>query len=344
MPQGNEQNSTPGASDRPPTIAIYQNPDHVAGILQQLYFSPLLTDESREHDAGQTSTEKKENKGHAGGKADAKVPLLADLGLDVAGDRTRANESALNDSVKTVQNFRYSQAHYLHLVRQELGRRDLVRSVGNARQAESISVGDFVEFQASFRPNALHALLDILTPNLIAAITEYRVKAEGTANFPDDWDIENIRASTEELFTRAQIKAEIARAVTEAVRIDFRAEKTREFYGQIDDVTAITICDNPHFTVDDEDRILDGSYSVLGKVTSKIESDVPILSRNKLLDRISPALIDSVFETLRESVGNQATSFPLGGRIREFENAFNLALPSRIAGPSFRVVPIAVFV
>jgi hypothetical protein len=75
MPQAQGQEDRPTVHDRRPTVAIYQNPDHVAGILQQLYFAPLITDESREHGAGQSSTEKAENKGHAGGKAGAKVPI-----------------------------------------------------------------------------------------------------------------------------------------------------------------------------------------------------------------------------------------------------------------------------
>ena len=34
-----------------PTIAIHQNADHVAGMIQQVYRQPLLTEESREKSA-----------------------------------------------------------------------------------------------------------------------------------------------------------------------------------------------------------------------------------------------------------------------------------------------------
>lgn len=326
-----------------PTIAIYQNPDHVAGILQQLHVAPLVTGESREHGVDGSSGDKTEVKGHGGGKAGVSVPLIGEVGFDASGDLARMQESGLTTSTKTTQNFTYSQAYYLLVVRNALRRHGLLRTITSEADAAGLSSGDFVEFQASFKPNALHALLDILTPDLIAAITHYQAKAEGLRSFPAYESIDELKVFAEGVHLKAQIRADIARATAEAVRIDFRAEKTREFYGTISDVTAVTICDNAHFVVDDEDRILDGSFTVLGKVTSSVERDVPVLSRNKLLDRIGPDVVDAVFGMLHEGVAEQADKLKLGDIELDVADALDLALPSRIDGSSFRVIPIAVF-
>lgn len=340
--QSSTENESSGLAR--PTIAVYQNPDHVVGILQQLHVAPLVTGETREHGSGDSSGDKTEATGRSGGKAGVSVPLIGEVGFDASGDLARIRESGLTTSTKTTQNFTYSQAYYLFVVRDALRRRGLVRTIVSAADAADLSSGDFVEFQATFKPNALHALLDILTPDLISAITHHKVKSEGLALFSGYSDIDELRIFSEGLHLKAQIRADIARAMAEAVRVDFRAEKTREFYGAISsDVTAVTICDNDHFVVDDEDRILDGSFTVLGKVTSGVERDVPVLSRNKLLDRIGPDVVDAVFGMLHDGASEQAEKLQLGDVELDMSDALDVKLPSRIKGASFRVIPVAVF-
>lgn len=312
-----------------PTIAIYQNPDHVAGILQQLYAAPLVINESREQGVGSSSSNKAETKAQGGLKAGVDLPFVGELGIDTTGDHARAREAGLTNNSKTVQNFTYSQAYYLFLVRETLRRHGMLQTISTAADAADLKSGDFVEFQATFRASAMHALLDILTPALIAAITEYQVKSDGAKRMPDFANIDELKIYSEKLFQRAAMQADIARVTAEAVRVDFRTQKTREFYGRVKDVTAITICDNAHFVVEDEDRILDGSFTVLGKATSELERDVPVLARNKLLDRISPEVVDSLFGRLKSDLAQQADSLTLGnGEEFSMEAVFDLALPS----------------
>jgi len=311
----------------------------VAGILQQLYVAPLVVGESREHDTGDSSNKRTETKGQTGLNAGVDLPFIGQLGIDTTGDHTRAKEASLTNNSKTVQNFTYSQAYYLFLVRDTLRRQGLVRTISTAADAADLTSGDFVEFQATFRASALHAFLDIMTPALIGAIAKHRVKSDGVKRMPDFDNIEDLKEYSEKLYQRAEIQADIARATAEAVR-----QKTREFYGTVRDVTAITICDNAHFVVDDEDRILDGSFTVLGKVTSELAQDVPILARNKLLERISPEVVDSLFGMLKSGLAQQANSLTFdNGEEFSMEEAFDLALPSRIDGLSFKVIPIAVY-
>jgi hypothetical protein len=111
-------------------------------------------------------------------------------------------------------------------------------------------------------------------------------------------------------------------------------------------VTAVTICDTDHFIVEDEDRILDGTFAVLGKVASAVHYDVPILARNELLERIRPEAVDRAFHELCESVTKgaqelerRATTGP-----SDMEDVIDLALSSRVSGPSFQAIPIAIYI
>lgn len=157
------------------TIGIYQNSDHIAGLLQQLFAAPLVTGESRESARDEAADTTKQIQGRAKGAADARLALVGKLGLGLAGDAEWLKKEGLATGTKTTQNFTYSQAYYLFFVYQELVARGLLRTVKSASDAKKLEPGDFVEFQATFRPNALHSLLDILTPDFVAAFVEHQV-------------------------------------------------------------------------------------------------------------------------------------------------------------------------
>jgi hypothetical protein len=273
------------------TVSIYQNPDHVAGLLQQIYVAPLLKSETQEGGTDEVSGEKTDQRGSGGLDVGGALPFLGKVGADIAGEAGRSAESGLTASSRLTRNFEYSQAYYLHVVRAALRNAGALKSVTSAGDAHDLRSGDFVEYQATFRPNEINALLDILTPDLIAAITHYAVNSVGIRQYTEYEDnLEGLQIFAAQNQADAQAKSDIARSVAQAVRVDFRSVKTREFYGSIgagdQEVTAVTICDNPHFVVDDEDRILDGEFTVLGKVTSATTTDEPILERNKVLRRV----------------------------------------------------------
>lgn len=328
---------------RLPTVAIYQNPDHVAGILQQIYAAPLVVDETRERGSDESASRGSEWEARGGVKAGFAAPFVGKINADAGGGYSHNSQKEIASNVKVVQNFAYSQAYYLFLVRDALRERGWLHNVTSYAEARDLSVGDFVEFAANFRPNALHALLDILTPELIGRIVEYVAKKEGFDSWPDNVSIEQLTAFAERTNFDARARSEVARAIAAAARVDFRAEKTREFYGRVGDITAVTICDNQHFVVEDEDRILDGFFTVLGKVTSVVQSEVPALSRNKILDRIKPRFVDSLFKYLLQSAASRADRIPIGDSEFHFKEAFDFEFPSRIQGPSFKVIPVAIY-
>lgn len=331
---------------RMPTISIYQNPDHVAGILQQVYGQPLVEGEQREQST-EISESKQRDRGVAGGaKASAGLPMIGAAQAGFGGQLSRSLEESQGSISKVIQNFAYSQAYYLYLVRGALTERGQLKSLTNSDDAEGLEVGEFVEFSATFRANEMTALLDILTPDLIAEITYYSARSDGVKRFDAYDNFEALKIFSEKNEIKARVQAELAREIARAVRVDFRASKTREFYGTLGStggtVTAITMCDVAHFVVEDEDRILDGRWTVLGKVTAETAMDVPILERNKVLDRIKPEGIDELFAELRKAVDKQVDKLP-GDEPNAYEDIFDLAFASRVAGPSFKVIPIAVF-
>lgn len=133
----------------------------------------------------------------------------------------------------------------------------------------------------------------------------------------------------------AESRAEIAAAATQAVRQDFRNETTREYFGRViggsdtEFVTAVTICDTEYFASQDKDRILDGTFTVLGKVTEILNDKASILSRNKVLNRIQqPALDELNSQMLKSSSAEQ------------FNTQFKLDLEP----PIVKIIPVAIFI
>lgn len=326
------------------TISIYQNAEHVAGLVQQLFNAPLVTEETREN--AQDKSRNTEGSGEAAINASGKanVPLLAKAEAGGQGSLALSHGYAVSTGTKSTQNFVYSQAYYLTLVRNTLQEQGGLVQVGSLADAEKLSPGMFVEYQAQFSASILTALMDILAPELISTIVRNRVKASEAALFGnyDTWDDVQVAAARAEML--ADVHGELAASITRAVKADFRQDKTREYLGRISDgeesVTAVTICDEASFTIADQDRILDGSYRVLGKVVSEVAQDVPVLKRNKLLGALDPELIDGVFQFAESTLKGMKTD-PVPGL--DVKKAFDVDLNSRVAGPSFGVIPIAIF-
>jgi hypothetical protein len=207
-----------------PTISIYQRPIHVAGILQQAHASGLPVTESREShaddSAGVTSGMTAAGEGTVSG-AIAFVGT-ASVGLSGAVESTEDHTQVVGN--RSSQQFEYSQAFYVYTVRRALIGRGLVKQVGSREAAETLKPGDFVEFYATFDPSQLHALLDILTPELISAMFYYRKRSEGVAGFSaySDYDSQMRYAAANDIEARTQ--ADLAQVVARAIRVDFRSE------------------------------------------------------------------------------------------------------------------------
>lgn len=292
------------------TVSIYQNPEYVSGILQQASSQPLVVEEVRE-----------------------RVARMA------AGD---GNGNTEEPSMRSSQSYKYSQALYLYAVKDKLRSRDELHYVSDSVQSRKLRAGDFVEFTAGFRANQVNALLDILTPDLVAEVVAFNVRRSSLAIFDGYPTFEEIQRSSAESMVKSEVYSSLARAIAQAIRVDFRSESTREFYGTIgrgaQAATAVTICDTAHFVTEDKDRILDGEFTVLGKVTSASRRNVPLLERNKLLERIRPDAVDKLFGQLTgREVPAETDLFDT------IDDIVDLGLSSRIPGWSFKVIPIAIY-
>ena len=370
------QNDPGSAKPLPPTVSIYQNPDYVEGILQQTYGQPLFTEFSSESRSEQQDSQGTTKGGKATMGLAAKFPGLFAGDAAVEADYEKRLGSQQNAGSTATSRARYTQPYYLHVARSVLRQTGLIRDVRGGDDAANLQPGEFVEFSASFTPSQVVALLDIATPDLVEQIVRRKQFSEGMASFQGG-TLEKVQEFKLQLDGDMDTWGAIGRAATEAVRADFRSAKTREFYGQIgegdDLLTFITMCDVEHFVVEDEDRILDGQFTVLGKVAGPMIHDEPILSRNKVLERMHPEAVDELVRVMNESVLKQTErvsaltqtdneeeddwDYTTDQADREGDEGegngeddgmaaadlFNFTLDSRVAGASVRVIPVAIY-
>lgn len=337
----NKSSTNYGESSLSPTVVIYQNADFVSVLLQEIFKQGLLQTAEYENSSisGMGDESSKEIK--AGTKAKF-VPWV--VGLDVHGGyggRKLANEEVAETQQNT---FVYSQEYYLDHVKSELRRQELITEIHGAKDAASLKVGDFIEFEASFEANEVNAILDILTPDLIAAIARYLQLGKGheeidqvmkqAADAGVDIPVQRISGIREVHKAKAENRAAIAAAVASAIRMDFRGAETKEFYATVgsegDSLTVITVCEKQFFKSKDSDRLLDGSFTVLGKVVSTVRKDVPILERNKLLSRLRVEALDEIVSPMAEDA--------------DAKDFVNLEFKTSIEGESITILPLAVYV
>lgn len=325
-----------------PTITVYQNPDHVSGILQQIYRAPLVKEDTTEGGGTNASTENVTVDGSAEGTGNIGW-LGSKLGL-TAKFSTGSDSSESQSSTQLRRSvWEYTQAYYLHVVRESLRHLGLLRTVASLSDTETLKVGDLVEYTAEFRPDQMASFLDVLSPELVASIVRFQAKQKALTAFEEWGDFEAREAYFAETGFRVETQAEFAESITRAIRKDFRSDGTREFFGKLgvddDQVTAITMCDTAYFTVEDTDRILDGRFTVMGKVAESVEHNRPTLERNKLLSSIPVESFETLVTTMMEQVEQRLEKAKTSG-----EMAFSLDLSARINGASFKVIPIAIYV
>ncbi|GAB3578165.1 hypothetical protein GCM10027406_13910 [Leifsonia lichenia] len=326
---------------RGPVVTIYQNSDQVAGVLQQLFGQPLIVEETRDNSSTSGDDASISAAASAGGDAGVRVPVLGALKVRAAGDLGASGSWTSSTGTAARQQFVYSQAYYLHLVRQRLLSDGQLTLLRGAEDADSVAPGSFIEFTTSFDPVELTLALEVITPELVDAIAQWAARKQWTNSYPAEGGYEAVRAHAEKMRVDMEAKGSFARAVATAVQADARQGTTREYYGRITQepaLTAITVCEREHFITDDPDRLLDGTFTVFGKVISSVEEDVPTFARNKLLRNLSADAFDQLLSQMRSTLagGNEVA----GMQPDEF---LDLKLDSRVRGKSLRVLPLAIF-
>jgi hypothetical protein len=338
---GNKPKPQPTNEPLAPVATIYQNSDQIAGILQQIVRQPLIVDETREISGGGGTDATVEATGGADSSGALKVPLFGKIGLGIHAEAGLNASWTETTGTASRQQFVYSQAYYLHLVRGYLRDQQQLTQLGSVADAAGLKPGVFVEYSTAFDPAELALALEVITPALVEQIARYQVKRAYIEDFPTTGGHDAVVLHAEKMNAEADAKGELSFAIAQAVKADARQETTREYYGRIaadPALTAITICDLAHFIVADPDRLLDGTFTVLGKVISVLEVDVPTFARNKLLRNLSAEALDSGIEQLQASMERAPK---LGGKS---PSAYvDLKFDSRVRGASIRVLPLAIY-
>ena len=335
----------PDTSPPLPRSIVYQNPDFVSAMLQELFQIGLV--ESADNDYTATSTESTNTDTTGGGKAtvSGSVPGIARGELSGSGERIHHQAHQDENVTAARKRFVFSEPFYLDAVRRELAVRGQITTV-ERDNAGSIAPGDIAEFTASFRPNEVNALLDIATPELVGEIARYVVRTGTRAKINDrvqeaanagvDMDATQIAAQRALGEAEASDKASLATAVAHALKVDTRGEASKEFHATITPkLSAVVMCDTAHFVTADPDRLLDGTFVVLGKVIQGLTGSTPILSKNKLLHRIQPDAVAELLTTLVSSDDDDE-----GGGMSDY---VDLSFPPEITN-AITVMPIAIYI
>jgi hypothetical protein len=122
-----------------PTVSIYQNSDYVAGILQQLFSQPLLVTEEREGSQRRNLGRRTSHGTRVAGEAKARWGFA---GVSASGQYDYGlhadEESVVSD--RSSANYLYSTAYYLHLVRNALKERRLLKWVTDPAAAADLTI------------------------------------------------------------------------------------------------------------------------------------------------------------------------------------------------------------
>lgn len=300
------------------TIVIYQNIPFVEGLYQQ-FIGGRPTQMHLNDQADLTNGLK--------GSADIGGSIPGLLKASGTGEGTRESKTISG----TATTMTFDQAYLLHGVRKALREKDLITVVDNAAAYQALLPGDFVEYRATFEPNLLVNVLDILTSDIVQ---KYAYSNNLKSALSPDMSPEESQHAINE----ANLSSMQAAAVFEAIQREFRNETSLEFYGRVMpgagaqslDVHAVTVCDRAMFSGGDSDKLVDGEFRVLGKVIRVMGNGYTLMDRNKILSRLKPGALEELQEKLREN--------------STIDNYIDLDLGLTQNGAAFKVIPIAVFV
>jgi hypothetical protein len=330
------KNPSPRLPAPTPRTIVYQNADFVSAMLQEMYQLGLLQSAESDSTGKSSVTDSKQRRAGGAANAEGTAPFVAKVGGKIGGEWVRQQTEADEQTTAQRQKFVYSQAHYLDAVR-----RGLIERGQLSADAFAASAGDIVEFTAlAVRPNEVNAFLDIATPTLVREITRFAVRHSKRAEIQEvfdeaeaagvDIDAGKISAQRAIHELAASDAADMAEAVAGALQVDARRTATREYHAAVsDERNAVLICDAEHFVTADPDRLLDGQFTILGKVIKPLTPTTPILANNKLLRRFQP---EAVTDLLDQFGADEAAA-------EYFDFSFDTEITNAIT-----VMPIAIYI
>ncbi|MFT3662551.1 MAG: hypothetical protein QM809_14585 [Gordonia sp. (in: high G+C Gram-positive bacteria)] len=334
-----------------PAAIVYQNSDFVGSLTQAVTGGGLAQSGETEFTDGTNSSSDLEKGFDAQGSGEVKLPGAASLTGRLGGKRARTVGTSEEHHRRHRLEMSYDISYHLHQLRSLLA--EQTKTVSSKASAEGLVTGDIVTFTGRLEPDPISAVLDIASPDLAAEIARYVARRKRLQVTGDVFDVEELKASWESAEQSATTNADLARAVTSALHTDFRRNTTIEYHATIaDGLTGIVVCENEHFVTADPDRLLDGEFTVLGKVVTSPETDTPVLRKNKLLRRLNPQWVAWLFDQIGsndyfesdESYQNFLSTISVDGDDEPEEvPPIDLKFPAIIEGVSFVVLPVAIF-
>lgn len=293
------------------SLVIYQNDQFVDGLYQSMYGGRI---DAREETVARDS----KTSGDIELNLSASVPLVAKGSVAGTGEMERGR------SARVSQTMSFSQSYYLHKVREKLYEEQILKRLDGEGDFDSVGVGSFVEFQATFETNDLVSALDLVTPELGEVI--------GFSNYA-----KKITSNDEYVQAHATAQSALGKSIVDSLQKEFRNETTSEYYGRLvgesgpsnERVGAVLICDKEFFANSDSDRLLDGEFTVVGKVIAKSEDGFSKFERNKLLKRITKAGVVELVMKIAE----------LGTVSQYFDTNIEFDFSGRVV----KVIPVAIY-
>lgn len=340
-------------TERPnaPVAIVYQNSDFVGSLTQAVTGGGLAQSGETEFTDGTNASNELEKGFDAEVSGEVQALSVANLAGRLGGKRARIAGTSEEHLRRHRLDMSYDISYHLHRLRSLLASQ--TRTVTDMASADGLVTGNIVTFTGRLEPDPISAVLDIASPELTAEIARYVARRKRLQVTGDDFDVEELRASWESTEQSATTNADLARAVTSALHTDFRRSTTIEYHATISDgLTGIVVCENEHFVTADPDRLLDGEFTVLGKVVTSPETDTPILRKNKLLRRLSPQWVawlfdqigsndyferDESYQSFLSTISSEGDDEP------EEAPPIDLKFPATIKGVSFVVLPVAIF-
>jgi len=332
-----------------PTVTVYRDNTHVRDLVQ-LGFAPGLLTESilTNTTAAKANNDKTTN---IGGNAGLRGNLPSLASVETRVNLGRNQTTNLEDSHQNIteSHYAHTEASAVQHIVQTLRSRKELTTIEKIKDARDVRVGDFVEFEATFRPNEVSTLLDIFTPETagrLAKIVSRRIylnKFKNGAKLPP---FDERQQHTDHQRSEEEWVSELTEVIVQGLQADLRSNTTREYYGLISGtrspLTAVVACESSAFITADPDRLLDGEFKVFGKVISKARHDVSIFDRSKILARIQAGALGPISDQLEKISEHEAKG--MAGEETTIGELIDFSLPAQIKGWSFGVLPVAIYI
>ena len=287
---------------------------------QRLTFDLLATMEggfSRLSTVHTTSTDQSSTKISAdAGLGISNVFSLLNVKLGASGTRARGE----NQGESVTEEIIHTPASLFARLRKELHERHLVREVSTSLDPDSVSPGDFVEFEATLRRVPL---IDMLS-----AVSELMPLVELAETSTDSVPVGK-RAGGKRQRGQAKNSPTVMKRQIDLLLSAVTAEGSEDLIAEVKDMGVVLTAERRYFIDPSMNDTIDGTFRVFGKVSRVVadESEGISLLRKTPLRRFQNTILPDLSTAM---VGLQ-------------DSGYSESVEAEIRGPALQIIPIAIF-